>query len=288
MDQTRRTPTPQHAGSATGAPLRFMRSNGNRKLRLTSLMAAAALGVTAVFVSCSTGGRTVEAPGRIEGAFYAGNKSCYECHANYSRSFASSPHARLHFDPLKSTGETGCESCHGPASKHIAAGGGRGKFILNPGKDPQPCLACHVQTHAEFRLPRHHPVLEGRMNCAQCHDPHGRDIMKPAGFGPGMARRNESCGECHREQTQPHVFEHRALWEGCTSCHHPHGSVNSKLLTQRDLNLCLKCHAQNPGGAGQFAIGKIDHTSFVRQGACWSAGCHPSIHGSNVSPHFHY
>ena len=252
------------------------------------LAAVAVLGAAFAFVSCSSVGRTVVTPALIEGATYAGNKSCYECHTNYTRAFASSPHARVHLEGAKMAGETGCESCHGPASKHIAAGGGRGKFILNPGKDPQSCLACHVQTHAEFRLPQHHPLLEGRMNCVQCHDSHGRDLMKPAGLGLGMARLNESCGECHREQAQPRVFEHRALWEGCTTCHNPHGSVNSKLLIQRDLNLCLKCHAQVAGHAGQFAIGKIDHTAFVRQGACWSAGCHPSVHGSNVSPHLHY
>jgi predicted CXXCH cytochrome family protein len=252
------------------------------------LAAAAVMAVAVAFVSCSSVQRTVVVPAAIEGANYVGNKACYECHTNYSRVFASSVHARVHLEGAAMKGETGCESCHGPASKHIAAGGGKGKFILNPGKDPQACFNCHLQTHAEFKLPQHHPVTEGRMNCVQCHDPHGRDIMKPAGFGLGMARQNESCGGCHREQTKPHVFEHRALWEGCTSCHNPHGSINSKLLVQRDPNLCLKCHAQASSGAGRIVIGKIDHAFLIRQGTCWSAGCHPSIHGSNVSPKFHY
>ena len=125
-------------------------------------------------------------------------------------------------------------------------GGGRGKFIINPGKEPQACFRCHLEVRAQFHFPQHHPVLEGKMSCVDCHDPHGQDIMKPAG-GLAMARLNESCAQCHREQTKPVIFEHPALREGCTSCHDPHGSINAKLLTIRDSNLCLRCHAQTPG-----------------------------------------
>ena len=81
------------------------------------------------------------------------------------------------------------------------------------------------------------------MNCVQCHDPHGEDIFKPEG-GLAMARQNETCAQCHREQTRPFVFEHPALREGCTTCHNPHGSINRMMLTQADNNLCFRCHAQ--------------------------------------------
>jgi DmsE family decaheme c-type cytochrome len=139
---------------------------------------------------------------------------------------------------------------------------------------------------AEFRLPQHHPVIEGRMNCVQCHDPHGSDIYKPAG-GLAMARLNESCAQCHREQSRPVVFEHEALREGCTVCHQPHGSINTKMLAQSDPNLCLRCHAQDqsPGvPAGEIFIGKVPHAALLQMGTCWSAGCHTAVHGSNIHP----
>jgi predicted CXXCH cytochrome family protein len=263
-----------------------------RARRLTAgLAGGVGVGALALLVnSCSTAGRTEVDPPMIQGATFVGDKVCLDCHAKIARVFPSSPHARLHPDTGKMPGQYGCESCHGPASKHVAAGGaGREKQIVNPGKDPRACFQCHLDINAEFHLPQHHPVTEGKMNCAQCHDPHGLDIMKPS-HGLAMARLNESCAECHREQTRPFVFDHPAMREGCTTCHNPHGSINAKLLTIRDANLCLRCHAQvqGPGAGGGFYIGNVDHSGYLRYGACWTAGCHASIHGSNVQPYYFY
>jgi predicted CXXCH cytochrome family protein len=254
-----------------------------------AVLAALALG-SIVLVSCSSTTRSVMRAPEIEGASFAGNKGCLDCHQNYVRIFAASPHARVHVGDLAMPGQSGCESCHGPGSKHIAAGGGRGVFIINPGKDAASCFQCHLETHAQFSLPQHHPVLENRMNCVQCHDPHGREILKPAG-GLAMARLNGQCASCHREQTRPFVFEHEALREGCTVCHTPHGSINAKMLIERDNNLCLKCHAQVAGASGStpnLFIGKQAHTAFLPRGACWSSGCHTAVHGSNLSPLMRY
>lgn len=261
----------------------------NRWIAAAALMIGA--GGLILFVnSCSTLTRTVLAPPEIEGATFVGDKVCLDCHANISRAFPQSPHARLHLDQAGLRGQQGCEACHGPASKHIAAGGGN-KFIVNPGRNPEACFQCHLETHAEFNLPQHHPVVEGKMNCVQCHDPHGMDIMKPA-HGLAMSRQNDTCAECHRQETRPMVFEHAALREGCAVCHNPHGSVNAKLLTQRDNNLCLRCHVQvqqpSTVGQGGIFIGKEDHTQHLRFGTCWTSGCHTAVHGSNVNPYLFY
>ncbi len=237
--------------------------------------------------SCSTS-RTVVVPLEIPGAKLVGNKVCADCHAPITRKFPGSIHSRVHLNRDNSLGETSCESCHGPASKHAASPGRQ--FIINPGKESSACFQCHTETHAEFALPHRHLVIEKKMSCVQCHDPHGSDIFKKSG-GLAMAKQNENCAGCHREQTRPFVFEHEAMREGCTVCHSPHGSMNRKMLTENDPNLCLKCHAQVVGGGvarGEVYIGKVPHTALLRQGTCWTAGCHSSIHGSNIDPKMRY
>ncbi|MCS7090134.1 MAG: cytochrome c3 family protein [Verrucomicrobiota bacterium] len=261
------------------------RGRGEGHVRVSLLASLGLCGaLPLMWLACSTVHQPALQPPHIEGAHLVGNRACYDCHTNLVRIFPTSPHARLPLRTPETHDAAGCEACHGPGSLHVAAGGGRGRFILNPSRQPQICLDCHWEVHDEFRLPSRHPVLEGRMTCSQCHDPHGIDITKPAG-GLVWARLNETCGACHAEQVRPRLFEHEALREGCTVCHVPHGSTHAALLTERDSHLCLKCHAQTPGpgvDSGRIFIGQVDHTERLRMGTCWSAGCHTAVHGSDV------
>jgi DmsE family decaheme c-type cytochrome len=134
----------------------------------------------------------------------------------------------------------------------------------------------------QFNLPSHHPVPEGKLSCTECHPPHKGSIH--LGGGTSLLDANEACFRCHAAQRGPHVFEHEAIREGCSVCHTPHGSVNAKLLTVRNANLCLKCHFQRVSG-GAIMIGGADHSLFlqrIQQGTCWTAGCHEAVHGSRV------
>ncbi|OGZ98748.1 MAG: hypothetical protein A3C07_04620 [Candidatus Sungbacteria bacterium RIFCSPHIGHO2_02_FULL_47_11] len=173
--------------------------------------------------------------------------------------------------------------CHGPGSVHVDDGGSKGT-IMNPRKSPEVCFSCHTDKKAEFRLPFHHPVLEGKMSCADCHEAHGQDVRPwTATSERGV---NEACLNCHAEKRGPFVWEHDALNEGCSVCHKVHGSVNDKMLVARDSNLCLRCHGQInfPFVSGQ------DHwkgaSPRLPQGTCFSAGCHEAVHGSNYSDVF--
>ena len=246
-------------------------------------------------MSCSTGTRTIVAPPSIAGADFVGSESCETCHETITRDFPTANHARLKAQG-DNTKNIGCESCHGPGSLHVKSGGAA-HTIINPRRSPETCFQCHTEVRASFQLPHHHPVLEGKMSCADCHNPHKGDAVKGGGTnmmqavrGGGFALlgQNETCFQCHTAQRGPFVFEHEALRQGCVSCHSPHGSVNQRMLTERNQNLCLKCHFQQQTQTGRIFIGDSDHTNRLPQGTCWSAGCHEAVHGSQVSDHLRY
>jgi predicted CXXCH cytochrome family protein len=267
------------------------------KLAKISWMAGLAVALSAV-ISCRSTNRAVVILPEVPGAKYIGASECEQCHEDITRSFKTADHARLIAQGKNGLG-AGCESCHGPASLHSDSGGEtKPPFSFTSGR-PQPksqgarialpnaraietvCYSCHLDVRGQFNLPSHHPVPEGRMSCVQCHPPHKG--IAHAGGSTALTSQEENCLQCHPAQQGPYVFEHEALREGCTTCHNPHGSINAKLLTERNANLCFKCHFQQVKG-GSILIGGVDHTLRLQQGTCWTAGCHEAVHGSRVNP----
>jgi len=215
-----------------------------------------------------------------KGATYVGSETCAACHEAEAREFQLSPHARV---SVRGEGVEvqECEMCHGPASLHVDDSGGKGT-ILNPAQDFETCFACHMEKKAEFNLPHHHPVVEGKMNCTACHSPHGPEVRPWS--ATTMDGINQACLECHQEQRGPFVWEHEGIREGCTTCHAVHGSMHGAMLVARDNNLCLRCHTQ----VNFPTIGLSGHAGRLAQGSCFAAGCHTAVHGSNFDDHLRY
>lgn len=261
------------------------------------ILGSGALALVTVAISCRSVNRSVVLLPDVPGAKYIGSKECEQCHDKIYRDFATADHARLMAEGPNAL-NAGCESCHGPGSVHSESGGevkppfsfaaGRpasGSFGARLAVDPRRskenvCLDCHTDVRGQFSLPSHHPVPEGRMTCTDCHSPHKGSINR--GGGTALMSQNESCFKCHAKERGPYVFEHEASHEGCTVCHAAHGSVNAKMLTVRDSNLCMKCHFQQLKD-NRVLIGGSDHTLRVQEGTCWTAGCHEAVHGSRVS-----
>ena len=257
-------------------------------LRTAGALLAAAVVFVPAFVtnSCTSTNRTFVAPPVIAGAEFVGTEACADCHEEVVHKFASATHALL-VAPGDNAQEIGCESCHGAGSLHVESGGGRGT-IIDPERSSETCFRCHLNKRGDFALPHTHPVTGGplslttaKVSCADCHEPHEGDAIVAG--GTAALSENDTCFACHAAQRGPFVFEHEALREGCTVCHAPHGSVNAKMLTERDSTLCLKCHYQEQADSGAIVIGGRDHTGFLPRGSCFSAGCHEAVHGSNVN-----
>ncbi len=247
-------------------------------LLMLSLLGA---GLALVVISCSTLNRPVVIPPQIPGATFVGSQDCATCHEDITRFFGTATHARLMARGTNALG-IGCESCHGPGSLHSQSGG-KAHTIINPGKSPEVCFQCHLDKRGQFSLPYHHPVLEGRLSCNNCHDPHRNTALRAG--GTAFLNERDICTTCHSAQVGPFVFEHEAMREGCSACHAVHGSVNQKMLKERNANLCLKCHFQRQTSSGQLVIGTFPHGSagFLKAGGCWRVGCHEAVHGSQVS-----
>lgn len=231
----------------------------------------------------TTGGIVVPAP-KIAGAEFVGMDTCAMCHEDMVKDFERTTHSRMVVSEEGIEGQA-CEACHGPGSLHVDATTKeeRQATMVNPGKKPEACYQCHLKQKAEFSLQYHHPLPEGKMTCTDCHDPHGPEGVKP-GSAISLAGKNEVCAKCHKDQTMPFVYEHEALREGCNICHNVHGSINDKMLIERDQNLCVKCHYQTTFPT----IGNSNHGSSgrTRRSPCWGGGCHTAPHGSNYNEHF--
>lgn len=140
------------------------------------------------------------------------------------------------------------------------------------------CLGCHQEIKAELTLTSHHPVLEGKVTCTDCHNPHG-SLQESLLRGSTV---KETCTRCHMEKQGPFVYEHADVTEKCTNCHRPHGSPNDPLLTQAQPFLCMQCHPGHLSQDATSARGTLSSQSMKELFFNRCTDCHSSIHGSDI------
>jgi DmsE family decaheme c-type cytochrome len=167
-----------------------------------------------------------------------------------------------------------CNDCHGI---HEAK---------KPGKS---CINCHTEVYAQFELPNHHPVREGKMDCQSCHNPHrATDSMLDHDM-----RLNDLCYTCHQSKEGPFIFEHQPVVEDCSLCHMPHGSVANNLLTANEPMLCLQCHEFHFHAGLISPEGEVDVGGSHRENPFGQdsmnvsfttkcSQCHSQIHGTDL------
>jgi DmsE family decaheme c-type cytochrome len=193
------------------------------------------------------------------------NGQCLACHRGGQRIFWQ---ASVH-----ETHDLGCSDCHNPMA-NFSARGLQARASIN-----ETCIQCHTTQRAEFRRRSHMPLLEGKIGCTDCHNPHGSTT-------PPLLKANsvnETCYNCHAEKRGPFLFEHAPVRDNCVNCHSPHGSNNEKLLVVARPILCQQCHEQNGHLTELMTRGGIPNgprpDPRVIGRAC--SNCHTQIHGSN-------
>jgi len=196
--------------------------------------------------------------------------TCIACH--------KSDNKRSHWEgSTHQTRDVTCASCH---SVHAAK-----DKVLAKLTQPEVCFTCHKSQRAELNRPSRHPILEGKVSCADCHNPHGS-------VGPKLVKKDstvETCYQCHAEKRGPFVHNHEPVQEDCGNCHSPHGSVVDSLLKMRQPMLCHSCHTPHGGQVLQVTgqgtnnrtatSGGKDGVNITQGRGC--ANCHTQVHGGN-------
>ncbi len=201
---------------------------------------------------------------------YEQTETCNTCHEKLKGNFG--------FSHLDIAG--GCSDCHIVHSENE-------QLLVKQGSDL--CFGCHVEVRGVFSMPSHHPVLEDRLQCYDCHQVHGGGAKFTS-----MDTERELCLSCHVDKQGPFVFEHDPVNEDCSICHNPHGSVADNLLIQADPFICMSCHPLHfhtslDGVEEESSIrlhpdrgGLFTKDGFKRSMLTKCTQCHTQIHGSDL------
>ena len=130
-----------------------------------------------------------------------------------------------------------CTNCH-TIMRAVSA-----QNQLKTAFQPDTCFQCHKDRRAQMFRSSHMPMREGKIVCADCHNPHGSTTE-------ALLRQdsiNDNCYTCHAEKRGPFLFEHAPVRENCLNCHDPHGSINEYSLKMSRPRLCFECHSIGHG-----------------------------------------
>ena len=193
------------------------------------------------------------------------NAVCLQCHQGSSRIFWEGS--------IHQVNDLGCSDCHNPMAQFSTTG-----LLVRQGIN-QTCFTCHSLQQAEFRKRSHMPLLEGKMTCVDCHNPHG-SANPPLLQADSL---NQVCYRCHAEKRGPFIWEHAPVREDCLNCHRPHGSNYEFLLITASPFLCQQCHT-NRGHPNDLLTTVnlprgLKPDARIMNRSCQN--CHAQIHGSN-------
>ena len=181
---------------------------------------------------------------------YVGETKCLECHAEQLKGYEGSPHHRA-ADPRSPAAKQGCESCHGPGSRHVddpAAFPVKNPNKLPPQEVSAICTTCHNRGEHAFWEGSQHDSR--KLSCTTCHSVHD---YKSETKQLNKKTQVEVCASCHRDKiAKLDRSGHMPVREGkleCTTCHNVHGTTNVRLLRKGDsiAEACTSCHAEKRG-----------------------------------------
>lgn len=251
-------------------------------------------GTTSMFIDPNTdnnGGKYKSFDSFCAGCHYTGYTLTKNSDDTYSATAASDYKGEV--NPL--SGKTqelnvGCESCHGPGSEHMDAGGA-GKFIitpknLTPEREVQICASCHTRSNSndmdahklENPLDKNNKMpmpgisrasflannvvsqdsgaywADGKHN--KKHHMQAADFIQTAKYRNGTSLMTcASCHDVHAPGTDRRQLSGTSNNTLCLSCHETKKDVKLHMVatTNYDMGvgtLCVQCHATKTAKSG--------------------------------------
>jgi len=194
----------------------------------------------------------------------------YQCNGCHTTAFNAKKDDQGKYAFSRQEGGVGCEACHGPGSKHVAA---QGKdTIMNPAKlgtwqQEQLCGQCHIRVTSkqdkDFAFPlgfksgqtdlqdrvefwtystkpgNFWPNEDAKKNRQQYHD-----TMRSAHMASGV-----TCSTCHLDHATEHLKSSLKLprEQQCVGCHAAQKAMFEGSVHAKNGVVCVDCHMSKMG-----------------------------------------
>lgn len=195
--------------------------------------------------------------------------NCLECHTTFAKNVMPEDFGSNHYIKKEIIFGINCESCHGPALKHV-------EFHLNNPLEPQAVHMADIQ-----KLSR-----QQRLDaCAKCHSGLRTAIKTPFSFKTGDIL-NDFYEDASPDQELATLDVHgnqygllssskcfiKSKNMDCSSCHNPHKNERNK--REHFLQKCLSCHQDEIAHTFNLEIDKMSNC----------IDCHMPIQKSSALP----
>ena len=163
-----------------------------------------------------------------------------------------------HFTGYMSTGKRvepsiSCESCHGPASKHVKDPENKvfKASLADPIRTNEVCFQCHMRNRDKRLQTEYKQIKDLWMDAKDYPDGYepGKPLISyklPAPFALGQETKEFwANGAAKKNRTQGNEYIHDRMYQHgitCINCHDPHKLTNTAQKPEGN-DACMKCHS---------------------------------------------
>lgn len=244
-------------------------------------------------------------PAAQKDASYVGSQQCLGCHGAGNRQTGAEPVAVAWSKTKHAQVNVGCEQCHGPGSKHVAAPSDENILTYPNVASSVVCAQCHGTIAAQYEQSGHagavetvieeaetNPNVYGK-TCFRCHSAPFRAQMVDSKLTYGQSRDAIDAGiQAMSADSIVEIAHATRESASCVSCHDPHRQTGNLTWQGKEVQLRRAVLNTDTTDVAPGAPAK-QHTTFNQ--IC--ASCHngrggnpsdASLNAGTARVNFHY